>query len=331
MPQAFYISSALADLSVDVSLSSVARGDVLYRGATKWNNLAHGVSGQFLKTNGVGADPSWGTVDLTTLATLAPGSVDRNLIQPTADTNHALVLKNFSGTQSAAPLEWRDSSNNVLGDIGPAGVIGIGVASEPGFGLLVKCNSASQSAIEMRAHTGSQSANMIIIRDINDVPWFTLNDPSIGVAFEIGNPDAACIPFELDAAAGQTASLILVTNVDGTTPLELFADSNLSLLGDYELSRMTTAQQRVAARMSSTWATSTDASRAGRGELYGEDFGGSRLALRWESSGSAAMIGFLGAAAAAQQSLPVAATDPATTQALANALRSLAITFGLGA
>lgn len=52
----------LQDLTVDVSLSGVARGDLLYRGSSKWQNLAAGTSGYFLKSNGAGADPSWASV-----------------------------------------------------------------------------------------------------------------------------------------------------------------------------------------------------------------------------------------------------------------------------
>lgn len=36
-----------------------ARGDVLYRGATQWLALAPGAAGNYLSTNGAGADPSW--------------------------------------------------------------------------------------------------------------------------------------------------------------------------------------------------------------------------------------------------------------------------------
>jgi hypothetical protein len=51
-------TDTLATLT-DVSLTAVAQGDVLYRGAATWNNLAHGVTGQVLSTNGAGANPSW--------------------------------------------------------------------------------------------------------------------------------------------------------------------------------------------------------------------------------------------------------------------------------
>lgn len=47
---------------LDFITGTPARGDVLYRGASAWSRLAAGTSGQFLKTNGPGADPAWATV-----------------------------------------------------------------------------------------------------------------------------------------------------------------------------------------------------------------------------------------------------------------------------
>ena len=54
-------SGSLATLS-DVTLTSVAQGDILYYNGTAWVNLAHGTSGQFLKTQGASANPIWATV-----------------------------------------------------------------------------------------------------------------------------------------------------------------------------------------------------------------------------------------------------------------------------
>lgn len=53
------ITLNLSQLVGDVSLTSVARGDLLMRGASKWNNLAPGASGRFLKSAGAGADLTW--------------------------------------------------------------------------------------------------------------------------------------------------------------------------------------------------------------------------------------------------------------------------------
>lgn len=40
-------------------VGSAAQGDILYRGASSWNRLAAGTSGNFLKTQGAGANPIW--------------------------------------------------------------------------------------------------------------------------------------------------------------------------------------------------------------------------------------------------------------------------------
>jgi hypothetical protein len=40
-------------------LGGAAQGDVIYRGAASWDNLAAGTSGQFLQTQGAGANPQW--------------------------------------------------------------------------------------------------------------------------------------------------------------------------------------------------------------------------------------------------------------------------------
>lgn len=56
---------------IDFTLSSVAstldkisatQGSILYRGASTWQALGPGTSGQFLTTNGAGANPAWANV-----------------------------------------------------------------------------------------------------------------------------------------------------------------------------------------------------------------------------------------------------------------------------
>jgi hypothetical protein len=57
-------AGSLDDLT-DVTITSAAQGDILYRNATVWVNLAAGTSGKFLRTNGAAANPSWETVTAT--------------------------------------------------------------------------------------------------------------------------------------------------------------------------------------------------------------------------------------------------------------------------
>ncbi|MDB4278922.1 hypothetical protein N9917_04910, partial [Deltaproteobacteria bacterium] len=49
---------SLNDLA-DVTITSAAQGDVFYRDATGWVNLAAGLSGQVLQSGGTGANPAW--------------------------------------------------------------------------------------------------------------------------------------------------------------------------------------------------------------------------------------------------------------------------------
>jgi hypothetical protein len=42
-------------------IGTAAQGDVLFRGSSSWNRLAAGTSGQFLQTQGTGANPQWAT------------------------------------------------------------------------------------------------------------------------------------------------------------------------------------------------------------------------------------------------------------------------------
>ncbi len=56
-------ASSISSAALDTAFGGV-RGSVLYRGAAAWTALAPGVSGQFLKTNGAGADPAWATATI---------------------------------------------------------------------------------------------------------------------------------------------------------------------------------------------------------------------------------------------------------------------------
>jgi len=54
----------MAQTGTDItSLAGLAQGDVLYYNGTSWVRLGAGTSGQYLKTNGSGANPAWSTVN----------------------------------------------------------------------------------------------------------------------------------------------------------------------------------------------------------------------------------------------------------------------------
>jgi len=77
-----------------------------------------------------------------------------------------------------------------------------------------------------------------------------------------------------------------------------------------------------------SWSDSTDATRKSRA-IYQVFDTAARECMRMEASGSVAMLGFLGAVAVVRQTVGAAATDAATTQTLANNLRTALINLGL--
>lgn len=61
-------------------IGSAAQGDILYRGATAWERLGAGTSGQVLTTAGAGANPSWQTSSGGTGSTNSPAFSMNSLV-----------------------------------------------------------------------------------------------------------------------------------------------------------------------------------------------------------------------------------------------------------
>lgn len=93
-------------LITSLIIASEAQGDVLYRGASAWARLAAGTSGQFLKTQGAGADPAWDTVaSAASAAEVLAGTEAAKYVAPSTLVSHEGVIKgriSFNGTGTPA-------------------------------------------------------------------------------------------------------------------------------------------------------------------------------------------------------------------------------------
>lgn len=118
-------SSALNDLT-DVTITSAAQGDILYRNASGWVNLAAGTNGQFLKSQGSGANPTWDTIsgggDMLA-STYDAASISEQLVGLTASqtlTNKTLTQPTITLKQGTAPTPTaegdiqRDTDDNTI-------------------------------------------------------------------------------------------------------------------------------------------------------------------------------------------------------------------------
>lgn len=156
----------------DVSLSSVAQGDVLYRGASKWNNLAQSTKGKALTTGGASANPSWegmttqGDVEYhngTTRARLAAGTSGQFLKTQGAGANPTWAsvtnpIKLVSSFHTEASVVNTVDETNLMsftltgGDLGTAGILW-------GRIFIQKLDATSGDTLRIRSYYGATAAD----------------------------------------------------------------------------------------------------------------------------------------------------------------------------
>lgn len=114
-------------------VGSAAQGDILYRNASAWVRLGAGTSGQLLKTNGAGANPSWATASAGS-GTLVPESNDfrvwERFAHPASNTiGSAGSSISYTGTGTTASNN--DSDGEYLKHTTPAATTGSGTSQLP--------------------------------------------------------------------------------------------------------------------------------------------------------------------------------------------------------
>jgi hypothetical protein len=89
-----------------------AQGDVLYRGASAWDNLAAGTSGQFLQTQGAGANPTWANPAVVAIAqgTLT-NATDLSIALPSGYDAIEFEIQNFRPATDNVELRMRFSQS----------------------------------------------------------------------------------------------------------------------------------------------------------------------------------------------------------------------------
>ncbi len=110
---------------------SQAQGDILYCDGTYWKRLGAGTSGQFLKTQGAGANPVWDDATFIPLSIpLTSTSWDGDSFSTTAATliDLSAVFSVPAGVRAiSVSVAFRDSAsaaNEVAINLGPAAAVG---------------------------------------------------------------------------------------------------------------------------------------------------------------------------------------------------------------
>lgn len=158
-------NGSLSGLS-DTNITSVAQGDILYYDGSDWVNLAAGSNGQYLKTQGAGANPTWDTVSASvtsldnvgdvTITTVASGEILK--------WNGSAWINN---TLSEAGIQ---SQGDVLDDLNSLGV----AASDGQFIVATGAGAfAYESGATVRTSLGLGSA-AVVDTDLSDLNEATI-------------------------------------------------------------------------------------------------------------------------------------------------------------
>jgi len=257
MPTGVYVPAQLNDLAVDVQLSATpAQGSVLYRGVSKWNDLAPGTAGQVLTSGGASANPSWTTVDLSTkvskagdtmtgaltlenrLIDTSTGSAtndntqDSVRIQPGgAVAAHWRSLAIYKTSSDTTPRVWVDKDGVLNFLTGSSGEFAWKASNS-----LYHFNGSSGAFVGDRLYLiCSQSKLTLANQHFNGMPVrFDFNGTAITAVagtflMDLIIPSGEVVGMRINGYASQTAHLLDIFKVASDTTASLFVDSGAHL------------------------------------------------------------------------------------------------------
>lgn len=171
-----------------------SQGAIPFRDTSTWSALAPGVSGQFLKTQGAGANPLWASIASTGLTLLTSGAVtnaatlDIVLTAFTAFRGILVVLSGFLSVADGRELQMRFSTNggstydSGATDYGYAGArsnetgpTAIGSIGAPQIGLTGPANigNATNEGVNVIISIFNQTSTVFWTRLIADCAWMS--------------------------------------------------------------------------------------------------------------------------------------------------------------
>lgn len=155
------LTSAVAgslDNLTDVVITGEAQGDILYRNATQWVNLAAGTDGHFLKTQGAGANPTWAAPT----ATAAPGGSDTQMQFNDAGTLAGDAGFTYNKTSNVGTIGGMNvtglTASEIVGTDASKNLVSLAVATYPSLTELTYVKGVT-SAIQTQIGTKAPSTS----------------------------------------------------------------------------------------------------------------------------------------------------------------------------
>lgn len=168
-------SAAAADTTltalIDAALGST-RGSILYRGASGWAILAPGTSGNFLKSNGSGADPAYATVSAS-MPTIAAGTVLGNSGASSAAaaeaTLTAIIDRAIGSTRGSLLRRGASGWEQVTPGAAGYGLVSAGAGADPVYGQVRMASRGAWLAtnnylpMDVASYSGGMFVNLLAI------------------------------------------------------------------------------------------------------------------------------------------------------------------------
>lgn len=233
-------AATIADNSVDgtdIALGSDAQGDVMYYNGTDWVRLAAGTSGQFLQTQGAGANPLWaasaGSGTVTSVAQTFTGGLISVAGSPIT-TSGTLALT-IAGTSGGIPYfssaaGWASSAALAANAL----VIGGGAGAAPattatGTGVLTALGNTANAAGGVATVDGTKTLTNTTFDTAGTGNSFSINGVAATANTGTGSVARATSPtFVTPVLGAATATSINGAGITGTATVTVSQATTLN-------------------------------------------------------------------------------------------------------
>lgn len=209
-------------------LPAAVQGEILYFNGTQWVVLGPGISGQFLQTNGVAANPTWDTVTGAGNV-IGPGTSLTHGLTSYADTTGELIESISLITVGANNTLTGDGSGAFTLDGGGASVVANGVIFGSGGdvfspGVVIQLSSSNVGAANIisciNTDNTSGSSNACLKAQVGGAsggdPFTLYNVAASNVVTGIDNSDSDAYVVAMSATLGTSNALRIASDLSMT-------------------------------------------------------------------------------------------------------------------
>lgn len=291
--------SGIGFLASDSTTADMSQGKI----RTEWTTATHAsrASKMVLSTYSTTTENDVLTLNSDGSAVIGSGRLMINLTSRSIDDGNKLEVKGDASAGGAAYIVATDSGASRQFYLGVTSSLAfIGAYGNHGFSF--RTNNLDRLVLDA---SGNITTSNIAL---------TMNNGTPNNVFTV-NTSGAALHAYWDTGTNTSPTVLTLAHYSTAGAAAGFGTWT------YWQSHSSTNANQSQLALNNSWVVATDASRTARSQFYTYDYGGGHEVLRFEGSGTAAMVGFLGAGAVVRQTVTGSRGGNA---ALASALTALA-------